>query len=250
MHILTLTLDLPLLPQNITGFRAAIAETVGLEHELFHGHANSSGTNHLHWGYPLIQYSTRGGKATITGINAGAEAIRQQLLPKLPRSLEFVEQSHTIKGYQVREREQPLVLQAETQTFGLRSWIPLNNNNYRAWKAAEDNPDERQRLLNCAFTGQLRQLARSLDVPWYTAIHGEVLAVDEIKRVHWHRVPLVRLYARVTSCFVPPPDIHMGRMVAYGFGRVCQTKYYEKWLQRRNRRVGQDKALGALVETH
>lgn len=249
MHILTLTLDLPLPPQNITGFRAAIAETAGLEHELFHGHANGAGTGHLHWGYPLIQYSARGGKATITGINAGAVAIRQQLLPKLPRSLEFVEQSHTIKGYQVREREQPLVLQAEAQPFGLRSWIPFNNNNYRAWKAAEDNPDERQHLLNRAFTGQLRQLARSLDVPWYTAIHGEVLAVDEIKRVHWHRVPLVRLHARVASCFVPPPDIHLGRMVAYGFGQLSLNQHYEHWLQRRNRRAGQEKALNALPTT-
>lgn len=228
MKILQLTLDMPLVPANITGFRAALAETAGLGHEIFHNHHNASGAGHMHWGYPLIQYSPRDGRAVVMGINEGAEAIRQHLLPVLPQELQFAGRHWRVGGFHVQEWEQSLLLHDTPRQFGLDGWIPFNNENYRRWKAAEADPTTRQTLLNQAITGQLRSMARSLGVPWYAAIHATVESVDEVKKIYWHNVPLVRMYTRIQSCFVPPQGLHVGRMVAYGFGEVRPSQVYSR----------------------
>ena len=82
-------------------FRAAIIEQVGLEHDLFHNH---DGIKHFHWDYPLIQYSVRKGCATIIGLQQGAKAVQQLLLPKLSGELTFGGHSYPLHDYNLKVR--------------------------------------------------------------------------------------------------------------------------------------------------
>lgn len=231
MRILTLTLNLPLHSGDIPGFRAAIAELVGLEHELFHGHNNDPEVLYQHnRAYPLIQYAARRGRATLIGLGEGADALRQILLPRLPGELHFAGQTRPINGMNMQERSVELQVLEQPQTFGLYGWLALNAENYAEWKAKATDT-ERIPLLNRALSGHLRALAERFEVPDYKSIQGTILRIDNQKKVRWHGTELVRFHVLAQANLSIPYGAGLGRAAAFGFGELMSETYYERSLQ-------------------
>lgn len=236
MRITTLTLKLPIHPGDLPGLRACIADLVGFEHELFHNHDNSlPDSEHLHWGYPLVQYSVRRGYATITGLAAGAKAIESLLLPKLPESLTFGGQSWPVGEYQLHTHQVALEWSEEPLHYGISGWVGLNAENYQAWKADPDE-DARKLVLSRAFTGHLRALGHGLGLPDFARAIGEVTKVDNQKRIAWHGTQLVRFDIQVATNLSLPLGVGLGRSVAFGFGEIMSPSYYQQYLRVRKSR--------------
>lgn len=229
MQLATLTLNLPLHPGDLPGFRAAIAETVGFEHEIFHNHDAKKPAGYGNWRYPLIQYGVRRGHATVTGIGSpGAEAVRRILLPLLPFSLAFAGRRVEIEEYEFREKAVDCSLTDTPTPFGLFGWLSLNKDNYAAWKQAPTEAD-RLAILGRALTGQLRSLARTLDICPPHQVEGRVLQVDNQKMIRWHGVQLVRFNAQVEANLQPPFSAGLGRMAAFGFGEILPVGIYRQF---------------------
>lgn len=221
MHLLTLTLDLPLQPWQITNLRAAVVERVGKEHELFHMHNNDpKAEGHFHRHYPLVQYSIQEGRAQILGINEGAEAIRYALLPKMTPQWTIAGQSFRIRNFHVHQEEVELVLGEKPHVFGLYRWMGLHKNNYQLWREAREEPDTRRIILNRALTGHLRALAEGIGLPHYKAVTGKVREVLNCKKVSWHGVPLTTFHVIAESNLKAPDRLCLGRLGAYGFGTI------------------------------
>ena len=230
MRLLTLSLQLPLHPGDIPGFRAAIAGLVGLEHELFHQHANREAYEEaLHWQYPLVQYAVRRGHASIIGMEEGADAIRKILLPALGDTLEFAGRERRIGGIFLKETSFELPLLNEPASFGLGGWIALNGANYAAWKAASDD-GERLELLGRTLTGHLRAFGERLGMAEYKRIEARVLSVENQKKVRWHGADLVRFNVLAEANVSVPPGIGLGRMAAFGFGEALTPASYFRML--------------------
>lgn len=233
MRILTLRLDIPLHAGNIPAFRASMVELVGKENEIFHNHDNSEeGEAHFHWGYPLVQYSVRGGCATVVGLGDGAAAVRNILLPKLPPELTFAGETHPLMGFQMSEREHEWSVQSQYQTYGLHGWLALNNQNYIDWKFATSQ-EGRVTILNRALTGHLRVLAKATGIEPLENVLGEVIGIGNQKRVSWHDTYFVRFHALVRSTLSLPTGIGLGRSVAFGFGEVIPVSVYEKLMSKK-----------------
>ena len=77
INLLKATFDLPLHAKQLAQFRGAVAESAGLENDLFHNH---KGENEFHYRYPLIQYKLNKGKACMVGIGEGVDALFTFLL--------------------------------------------------------------------------------------------------------------------------------------------------------------------------
>lgn len=230
-RILSLQLNLPLHSGDIPGFRAAIAELVGLEHELFHGHNNDPEVLYQHnRAYPLIQYTTRRGRATIIGLGEGADALRQILLPRLPQELHFAGQTRPINGLNMQERSLELQMLDSPQTFGLYGWLALNAENYAEWK---DNPGaaERFQLLSRALTGHLRAMAERFEIPDFKSTQANILRIDNQKKVQWHGTELVRFNVLAEANLSVPYGVGLGRASAFGFGELLAETNYERILQ-------------------
>lgn len=230
MQILTLKLDMPLHPGDISGFRAAIVELVGREHEVFHNHDNSQQKDHFHRGYPRIQYKVRGGKATIVAMAEGADLIKQYLLPKLPEQLTFAKKQHSIKGYEVHNQSYEWRVQSDPVQYGIVHWLALNVANYEAWKKAQDEGIQRH-ILNRAITGHLRSFARAIAFPYEEIITGEVLEVHRTKKMSWHGQAFVGFNAIISTNLILPRHIGLGRLTAFGFGETQPLHIYQKLLK-------------------
>ncbi len=228
MHTLTITLDLQLPAWHLSKLRAAVAERVGLEHEIFHMHNNDpDAPTDLHRQYPLIQYSLYRGYVQITGINAGAEAVQHLLLPKLTSNWTINDQAVHIPGYQVRHREVELTLSEKTRSFRLFDWQGLNKKNYLLWDACREDEEAQLHILSRALTGQLRAFAEGMGLPFYKAVEGKVTKVHRQKRRRWHHTNLLTFEVEAKSNLKIPPGIGLGRLTAYGFGRVGKA-YVQK----------------------
>jgi hypothetical protein len=237
MHTLTLTLDLQLPAWHLSKLRAAIAERVGHEYELFHMHNNdpaSEGEYHRH--YPLIQYSLNRGYVQIIGINAGAEALQHVLLPKLTADWTINNQPVRIPGYQVRHREVELTLSEKTRSFRLFDWQGLNKKNYLLWDACRDDEEAQLQILSRALTGQLRAFAEGMGLPFYKAVEAKVTSVARQKRRRWHQTNLLTLDVEAESNLKIPPGIGLGRLTAYGFGRVAPVSVHKPPVKERTKR--------------
>ena len=225
MQLFQVQIPVPFHPGNLRALRAAIAERVGFEHELFHQHDNRQGG--YHWNYPLIQYSVRRGEIQIIGINQGAKALKEQLLPRLGTSLILMGEKLNIPACTFRERKAKVALSPQRKICGLRNWLALNQTNYRAWQKCVDR-EERAVILNRALTGHLRLLAKGLGVKELDHIHGKVVQINQRKRVYWKNVPMIQFQALVQTNLDYPREINLGRLAAYGYGEQLTISQYTR----------------------
>jgi len=235
MHLTTLTLNIPLHPATIPIFRGSIIELLGKEHHLFHNHDNSQGQDHHHWGYPCIQYAVRRGRVTIIGIGEGSEAIKRILIPRLPDELSMAGYTYPIGDYRMKSQIMETAWQTQPQRYGLSGWLALNKDNYQRWKTTMDE-DVRRKVLNQALTGHLRCLAGALQLPEPKRAIGEVLRIDNQKKVRWKKgLHLVSFDVLIQCNLNLMPGLGLGRIAAFGYGEMMSEGYYRAY---RNSRRG------------
>lgn len=227
---------------EIPNLRAAIADRVGHEYELFHMHNNNPEEDwgcHTH--YPLIQYSMFHNNVQITGLNAGAEALQCILLPKLTPEWTIKNQQVFIPRYEVRHAKVDLTLGEEKRPFRLYQWQALNKENYAKWDACRENEAAQLDILSRALTGQLRAFAEGMGLPYYKAIEARVTKTLNRKKVTWHGTSLMTFDVLAESTFKVPFHIGIGRLVAYGFGRTGKVRVSNNTTDTSTRVVGAKK---------
>jgi len=229
MQLTTLTLNIPLHPGNIPAFRGSIVELLGREYHLFHNHDNSQGKDHFHWGYPLVQYGVRRGKATIIGMNEGSDAINQVLWPRLSNQLSIAGREYELRDKGIGSQQIEINWQTQPQRYGLSGWLALNKDNYQLWKTTKDE-DIRRTVLNQALTGHLRCLAGALQLPEPKRAIGEVLHIDNQKKVHWKNgLQLISFDVLIQCNLNLMPGLGLGRLAAFGYGEMMSEDYYRAY---------------------
>jgi hypothetical protein len=238
MKISSITFNFQLHPGNIRGFRAAIVETLGLGHHLFHGHDNSElGVTKYSNAYPLIRFCIHHGRPRIIGMGAGADAIQRHLLPVLPDTLTIRGETYFSNDFEWQSHQWKPSITNEFQTFYLYQWVALNQKNYNRWKVTEGEPFVRRALLDQAITGHLRALAENSDPSIdRNLIVGKVMRQDRIKKIDWHGTQFVGFDVQVMANFVPPLSLGLGRCHSFGFGEVCTEQDYNKLIAKKTRK--------------
>ena len=189
--------------------------------------------SHHHYQYPLIQYQVYRGQACIIAMGTGRNAIYQHLLPKLPTTLHFANQTHSLKEFNLEEKTYQWSIHNEPITYGLIHWLALNQNNYIEWKNTVIEKD-RQLIFKRAITGHLRCFAESLGIENTNMVTGNILRIDRVKKMHWHGQSFVGFNAIIQSTLSLPAGPGLGRCVAFGFGEIMDKKGYDRWIKHRS----------------
>lgn len=214
MHLLHLHLDLPLRRSEIGQLRGAIAERAGWERDLFHNHADGR-ADRYRYRYPLIQYQTRQGRATLVGLDAGALALRELLDPA----------GNTFCGdlpvYAWREESFPLAMSERPRPYVLRQWLALNTANFARWQALRDEEARRaelERILTAHLLAFAEGAGFTVPRPRGLEVQLDAVASPHLARCHDGRLLSFDISFRANMLL--PPGVGIGKAASHGFGTL------------------------------
>lgn len=145
--------------EELKWFRGAIIQHIlKKDNILFHNHMG----NNFRYSYPLIQYKRIQQCAAIVCIDYGVEAIGN-FFTGYDNIMRIGERNEIMEIDYIRPTVYNIQLWNNTFHYRLNRWLPLNENNYLAFKSISD-PDERIALLERILIGNILSFAKGLDI--------------------------------------------------------------------------------------
>jgi len=226
MKLLYIYFDIPLQPWQIAQFRGALSEWVmthksdtltEAEQALFHNHDG----NGFHYRYPLIQYRSIKGKATLIVLNEAIKVLQKVLLDM---DFPFVMRGKTMElrweGMDMVKHE--LQMTESPQTYRLRNWIALNKERFEEWEDIR-GLTKKAAMLEKALAGHLVAYAIGMDWRIPERFEVELLELRVWRQLPYHKVHLNAFDVVFQVPLLLPGGIGLGKATSHGFGAL------QKW---------------------
>ena len=221
IRVMTVVFNTPLKQSEIRKFRGAVIQAAGEENTLFHNH-NGHGFNYR---YPFIQYRIIGGKAAIVCLNEGIEQA-QALFANGFVGRELIlgnENRGTIAIDSIRQQEFSLQTLDIPIAYRITRWLPLNQQNYKAWRQIE-NEEERIAKLNAILIGNIISFAKGIgwqiDAPLRCAIDASSITTRQIQ---YKGQSLISFSLTYSLNIFFPIGLGLGKGVSSNCGVVLRT---------------------------
>lgn len=257
--LLTVTLDLPLHPNDLRKLRGAIVEKAmqhqrqfnqaGLSTDLFHNHIEtnteesneSSGdgghSDGRHSRYPLVQYKLYHRKAELVGVGPGAGALQLWLqLAGGKLTIDGKEHTLTILHLQV-DYWRPILRQSEV-VYRMNKWLPFRADTYQTWRQTP-RLSERVLLLERSLWGNLHHLMETLQIE--TPREEIILYLQNIDMQTYKQcydIKKIAFDVTFATNMHLPNELALGQGVSIGFGKLQR-------LPNRKRKTSRPKPLVA-----
>lgn len=219
--------DIPTFRSTVNGYIQAhkqLFEGKGINTNIFHNHIddedNDAQGNGLISRYPLIQYRTVKGKATLVGFQEGASAL-QFFETLLPLNVSMNRQSVVFNKLMPGKTIDELVpIDSISKEYNLLFWAGFNHYNYARWKQAESFV-QRIGLMEQILADHIRHFYRNtlieLKKPPLVTI-TDILNKDNSRVYNIDKAIIYNLHFR---CNIYLPDgIGLGLGTARGYGRT------------------------------
>jgi hypothetical protein len=197
---------------EISHFRGAVISSLNENNILFHNHLEDG----YRYAYPLIQYKRIHGKAAIVCVGEGTEAIGDFFAScnfkfKIgEKNVEMVISS--VKAYQTE------VQIWNTQfSYSIRSWLPLNSENYHKYIAI-DGLAEKTEFLENILKGNILSFLKGVDIHIDDDLQCTITQLSEPRTVKNKNVKLMCFDAQFKSNVSLPDFIGLGKNASIGYG--------------------------------
>jgi hypothetical protein len=218
MKITTLhiTFDIPLQPKEITQFRGAIAEHAGWADDAFHNHAAKGDT--VLYRYPIIQYRSVEGRATIFSINAGVDTV----LDMLSRTNPIMDIGRTTVELAVCDsvkRVRNLEVSDTPKQYYLKNWLALNADNYKKWQTLP-SLGERVAMLEQILSSNIVSFAKGVAWQLPVRVEAKLVQLQHTHKIISHRTELIAFDVVFAANIDLPEGLGLGKSCSLGFGVV------------------------------
>lgn len=222
IRILCVRFQNELCPSEIEMFRGAVLgklqETASV---LFHNHVGDG----FRYSYPLIQYKCLGRQAAIVCLEEGTEAIGE-LFSSGDFCFRIGDRTVEMKIESIRPRQVLVQLWNTLFTYRLTSWLPFNEENYRAYQDLESLVD-RYTFLEKKLTGNILSFAKGIGIHFEDHVVCKILEADEPYLVRYKGVRMMAFNIRFKTNLSLPDGIGLGKGVSLGNG-VLHTYFRKK----------------------
>ena len=224
LRILHLTFDHPLRPNQVHQWRGAFIEMTKRQHHYLHNHVSNKEYHHR---YPMIQYRSWSGKASVTAFNDGVEAL-QRALADNDWVMNWNKQQKSINVEDIKLQEYYLRMLPELREYKLYNWLALNQENHKKWKACE-NLAERALLLENILASQILAFCSSVGWQLPETLDVKLMELYTTKTIRLHGNPMLAFNVNYKANILLPPGIAIGRGVSVGCGwQVPQKQKKER----------------------
>jgi hypothetical protein len=243
LRLLAVSFDTEIKPWEITRFRGAVAQKVGIEHEWFHNHDNSpqsavsspesdgSESSPLgaggakpkyHQRYPLIQYK----------IDTHGQQMRPMLLclddcieeahhlfSQADWTLRIGDTRHDLRIARLHVDQINLNVWERPFTYRLHKWRALNSDHFREWQQLRGQA-EKFAFLDQVLVSHILSFARG--VGWELDRRFDVKITRHLKEewVSFKGIKMLAFTVEFTANLSLPDFIGLGAGVSEGFGVV------------------------------
>lgn len=219
LRVLYIEFENEIEPFELPAFRAAIAESAGKDHILFHNHKSN---NQFLYNYPLIQYKFVRNKPVILCIEKGVDEIHHFFENK-QEGLVLNGRPYDLKIDRLKMNQFNMQVWDKTFKYNIRNWLALNQKNYESY-AKITSDIENTEFLEKILTGNILSFAKGID--WHLHKRAQV-RIHEIVNKKIIRVKNVKREAFTllfsTNVFLPD-FIGLGKNASMGFGVIKEIK--------------------------
>lgn len=214
LRLLHLTFNLPLYPRQLAQWRGAFVEMAGWDNELLHNHKGEKEA--YHYRYPLVQYRIWHGKAAVTAVNEGVEAVQEALAANSwDINWEGERKSLQVEGLNMKEHT--LRMLPHPKTYRLYKWLALNQENYERWQR-EKSLARRAAMLENILAGHILGFCKAVGYRLPERLEVSLHEIQFMKKVRLYGNPMIAFNAAYGANVLLPSGIALGRGVSAGFG--------------------------------
>lgn len=200
-------------------FRGAVIASLGKKDILFHNHENDK----LRYSYPLIQYKRIHSKAAVMGIGKGIEVI-SQLLTAHDFNYQIGNKQVEMRIEAVNAYDNDILLTENADChYRLRSWLPLNSENYKLYQESESMV-ERIQILERVLVGNILSFLKGVGIYLDEQISLHVTDITGQRAVTYKKVKLMAFDIVFKANLQLPSNIGLGKSASVGFGVLLKNE--------------------------
>lgn len=219
VETLIVTFSHPLAAVQVPLLRGAIIHAAEGKDVLFHNHTEDG----FRYRYPLIQYKSVGGKATIVGVGDGVEAV-SRLLAEGDLSVRLGTRKVTLQTEEQSRKTTNLhASDTESYLYRIHRYFPLNQENYAKFKAT-DSLIARLAFIEKCLVGNILSLAKTMGVFFDSQVSATITDVAEARLYPYKKVKLLGFDLTFKTNVLLPDCIGLGKDVSLGSGTIQRIK--------------------------
>lgn len=201
-------------PHEVRCFRGAVIQALKEDNVLFHNHEGDK----LRYAYPLVQYKTIGGYASIVCVDKGVEAIGH-FFSAQKKVLMIGENRTELRLHGIQHNEFCLKRTTMCHSYRLRRWLPLNSENYKAYQVIEDMRGKIG-FLEKVLVGNILSLGKGLEVFFDKPVECSIIELERSYLVVNKGVKVMAFDLCFKCNLRLPYHIGLGKNASVGCGHV------------------------------
>ncbi|WP_372775258.1 CRISPR-associated endonuclease Cas6 [Mangrovibacterium sp.] len=216
IKLLEVRFGTPIRYEQLSKFRGAIIHTTKQINDLFHNH---NGENVI-YRYPQIQYKRINGKAAILCLGEGVEAIHD-FFSNYNGEIMLGQESIELKVEKIKAHRHTLNVWDRVFSYRLANWLPLNQENYLAYRNAA-NYSTKMQILENVLIGNLLTFCQSVDDSFSMQIRVEIVRVVSDKVIRYKGQLMQAFDLDIQTNLSLPDQIGIGKGTSLGFGVITR----------------------------
>lgn len=222
IKIMSVIFDTPLdHPREISAFRGAVIQKVGIEHSLYHNHDNTNSELDYHYRYPLVQYKMNRKKPSLIFIDQGIEEA-QHFFTQPNWNLNFAGRKYRTNIEKLVVKEYQLGLTQDWHTYTVRRWMALNQKNFSKYLELETMVDQIT-FLEKLLAAHIISLCKKLGYWFDDYMHVSILKLLNERTIPFGDVKVKVFDVRFKTNMLIPSWLGIGKSPSLGFGTVSKV---------------------------
>ncbi len=218
LKMLSICFDLPIRYEQLSEFRGAVINLTRTKNDLFHNHSEHG----VIYRYPLVQYKKLGGKAALLCMADGIEAIHD-FFNGFHGQIRLGNTDLELKVDQIKANQFNVGVWDSQFEYLLSNWLPLNQENYQRYQAAETFAAKVQILEN-ALVGNLFTFCEGVGMKPEKNIKAAITRIVSEKRITYRGTRMQAYDIDFRTNLSLPNLIGLGKGSGLGFGVVTMKR--------------------------
>ena len=220
LRLLRVTFDCEIHPKQLSSFRAAIAQKVGLEHEWFHNHDNEKGGFHNR--YPLIQYKLKTHlhkmQPMMLCLQEGIEEAHH-FFSQPDWQVSVLGQTYDLKVADLHLDQIQIQTWDQSFQYRLHKWMPFNSDNYQEYMNLSGLVAQ-LRFLEEKLSRQIQSFGESIGWSVPQPLEVKLMSLLKTDYLQYKRVKALVFTIDFESNVSLPDFIGLGKGASRGMGVV------------------------------